>query len=613
MDIDPDESIPGALARATAGHHLEKLNTVLKEAGLPAKHAGATQLMPPEALAELADVMRCGPLDLVETVGRRLVEAGPRRGRHYVAFGDLVLPRSFLDLRRRCVAPTTLASAPRHRTAWLVTVLPYCPASLERLVDACPGCGAALGWIRTRGIGRCETCEAVLPPSAQPMLLPEAADDYRLFAGLVSPTRIGRAEAYAALPERLRGLPPGDLVRLAVKWGLEAADEDGSVVRAWQTRATKLPPERLAAVVTGGAGLLRSWPEGLRDWALPACGTDGSTAAPDLRRRVRRMAVGDAGYSARFDVVREALPADMLKSAGTFADGRRTYSGREVRRRLPQSGEHLRALRASGAIPFTTTRRGGEYTYRYCADRVDAATERAGDAVSFGSVQRSLGLPVYALEQFFCSALLERLDDPVLRILLRRPMTSASAVKRLEADLISTASKRKRPANVLPIGQESRRIGGRPKPWHAIYSAMLSGDVPFWLDGRPHVDCLLVRQGVLDRFLDVHFDAEAHADASFAGAMDTNDAAEMLNVIPATIRQLRAEQILSDEIRPRSRVSQRDEVEALARDYVSAAELARLARTSAGHVNRVLRKADAQELVPGFWIRTPSIAAVFRR
>lgn len=399
-------------------------------------------------------------------------------------------------------------------------------------------------------------------------------------------------------------------MRLAIKWGLEAADEDTSFVAAWQTRATRLPPERLAAVVVGGVRLLRSWPEGLRDWALTQGDPNGTARTTSLRRRARRMAIGDGGYSARFDVVQEALPPDTLLDAHAFPDGRRTYSSREVRLRLPQVGAHIMAIRATGLIPFTVHRHRGERTYRYCADSVDAVAARAADAVSIGSAQRSLGLPVYALEQFFDAGLLQRLNDPTLRILLRRPMTVASALERLQVRLAAAASKRRMPMDALPIGQESRRIGGGPKPWDEIYAAMLAGEVPFWIDGGPHVDHVMVELGSLDRFMGLPLSKCAKTASSCAAEIDTNDAAEMLNVIPATIRRLRVEGILSDRTGPRARLSQRDEVEALAREYISAAELARLARTSAVRVNVALTDAKVDRLVEGVWSRAEALEAM---
>ena len=602
LELASGESVPGAIARATHGHHLERLGAVLREAGLPSKYPGATQLLDPGSLGSLAGVIRCDPAALAGRAGRRLGKGEQHLARHYVAFGELVLPRFFLDLQVRRVAPQTLAAAPHHRDDWLITVLPYCPTSLERLVSRCRTCGGTLGWRRTSGIGRCETCDTQLPPSDEPMLAAADAADYRVFAGLASLSGGGRDEAYAALPERMRALQPGDLVRLAIKWGLEVANEDQNVISAWQTRATKLPAERLAAVVVSGVRLLRSWPESVRGIPSEAPSPGASTIA-SLRRRLRRMAEGDGGYAARFDLVQDALSQEAIRDAGAFTDGRRTYSGREVRRLLPSTAEHMKDLRTAGLVPYAGPKKGAEVAYRYCADAIDTLVALAGDAVSFGVARERLGLPVYALEQLHCAGLLAQIEDPAIDILLRRRMTSASALDRLEADLMYAASSLAPPAQVLPISRESRRIGGRQKPWSAMYLAMLQGDLPFWVSDRPHVQCLLIRPGSLDEYVHTRFDCSDHAGVRFSQHMDTRDAAEILNVAPATILRLAGATILKSEMGPRSRRLLRSEVEDLARCYVSTGELARSAKTSASAIEAKLRKFEQRDPVSKMWRR----------
>src|SRR3546814_9913891 len=78
-------------------------------------------------------------------------------------------------------------SSEHHRAAWLLGLLPYCPLSLERLVDECPNCpGKKLGWRRSWGIANCERCGELVPPSSAAPLIPEHIENYRLFADLIS-------------------------------------------------------------------------------------------------------------------------------------------------------------------------------------------------------------------------------------------------------------------------------------------------------------------------------------------------------------------------------------------------------------------------------------------
>src|SRR3546814_3554599 len=64
-----------------------------------------------------------------------------------VSFGAAVVYREDILLDRRRISPLTLQTSEHHRAAWLLGLLPYCPLSLERLVDECPNCpGKKLGW-----------------------------------------------------------------------------------------------------------------------------------------------------------------------------------------------------------------------------------------------------------------------------------------------------------------------------------------------------------------------------------------------------------------------------------------------------------------------------------
>src|SRR3546814_1548206 len=78
-----------------------------------------------------------------------------------------VVYREDILLDRRRISPLTLQTSEHHRAAWLLGLLPYCPLSLERLVDECPNCpGKKLGWRRSWGIANCERCGELVPPSS---------------------------------------------------------------------------------------------------------------------------------------------------------------------------------------------------------------------------------------------------------------------------------------------------------------------------------------------------------------------------------------------------------------------------------------------------------------
>src|SRR3546814_15918621 len=88
-------------------------------------------------------------------------------------FRSAVVYREDILLDRRRISPLTLQTSEHHRAAWLLGLLPYCPLSLERLVDECPNCpGKKLGWRRSWGIANSSGAANSCTRRAQPPLYP---------------------------------------------------------------------------------------------------------------------------------------------------------------------------------------------------------------------------------------------------------------------------------------------------------------------------------------------------------------------------------------------------------------------------------------------------------
>lgn len=247
-------------------------------------------------------------------------------------------------------------------------------------------------------------------------------------------------------------------------------------------------------------------------------------------------------------------------------------------------------------------------THLYSAPEIDAATKQWNDSMSISSILDELQLPLYAIEQFFEAGLLARCDDPILAIMLRRPMALASTYDTFLKRLMRSRSRRTRPTDTLPISQESRRIGGHAKPWSDIYEALISKHIPFWPDGGVSTEHLCVRRGGLDAFIDV----APRRTGTSAPDMSTHDVAELLNIIPGDVRKLRIANILPHAMGTRALTTPRADVERLAAQWVSAAEMARRARIPAFHVNDQLRASGFQRH-HGLWCRAEVLAALPRR
>ncbi len=599
LDVQPDESVPGAIARGVATHHLVRTGHVLKEAAA-GRRLGLTQLGDPSQLTRLAQVIRCDADRLTAQAGRRLLEPGDRRLQHFIDFDGLVLPRAHLELQRRRISPLSLLASPHHRQAWLMNVLPFCPVSLERLVDTCPNCDATLGWNATYGIDRCEACLKIIPPSAEQRLAEDLIVEYRLFADLISLRPATRTEAVAGMPPRLHRLAAGEIARLAMRCGLDC--DDGVEKRSWQTRAGRMAAERLAETAAYGIAILRSWPHGISSWALDrvAHASDEVACRRDLRQRIRRIAWGDSGFGDQTDLLAEVFPELRPPSKPGPLSMEVTYTGREVDRMLPGFREYAGKIRDLGLVPNRPGKKAGDLTtYLYSAPEIDAAASQWRNSISISSIMDQLQLPLYAIEQFFEACLLNRCDDPLLAVMLRRPMAIASSFDAFLKRLIRSKSQQSRPTDSLPIGHESRRIGGTGKPWSDIYEALFAKHIAFWPVDGISTEHLHVARGSLDAFIG----ATPRQVQIAAPDMSTTDAAELLNIIPGDVRRLRVAGVLSQEMGTRALKSPRVDVEALAVEYVSAAEIARRSRTSAEHVNNQLRALGFTSF-HGLWTRS---------
>ena len=604
LDVEADESVPGIIARGIAGHHLFKSSIVLKELGLR-RDAGLMQLADPALLTQLAYVIRCAPEHLTTQAGRRLIEPGDHRLQHFIDFNGLVLPRSHLELRSRRISPIALLNSTHHRQAWLMAVLPYCPETLERLVNTCPLCGFTLGWVNAAGIGRCENCLKIIPPNPLPSLTDNLAENYRLFADLLSLQPSKRASAVAIMPKRLRKLTPGELARLAMRCGLDCAKRESK--RAWQTRVGSLPPDRIAQTVAHGISLLRSWPNGIAAWAEDqlAQASDQKACRRDLKRRISRIAWGDSKFSDQRSLLGEIFPNLEAASNCSTVDSA-FYTGREANRHLPGFRDHAAKVRRLGIVPHQpASDTGNIVTYLYSASVIDAAASRAADATSITSIMAELKLPLYAIEQFLEADLLARHDDPLLSIIFQRPLAVASSYHCFVRRLKDCGSTQTRPTSALPIRHECHRIGGKAKPWSEIYAALISRQIAFWPDGGIGTNRLLVARGSLDDFLA----SNPRVIGTASPDMPTRDAAELLNLIPGDVLKLRSANLLSYTKGPRAMMIPRMEVERMAAEYVSASELSRRARTTAEYVNNQLR-ALGFESFHGLWKRSEVLEAL---
>ncbi|WP_191864736.1 hypothetical protein V3I01_01085 [Sphingomonas sp. gentR] len=480
------ESVIGALAAACREHRLPRIATALEGGGVYVGRVGSIQCAPPDTLGRIARIMRTDPANLDAIAFAR----SDRRDR--IVLGDFVAPRSTFDLERRRIGPVSLRKATYHRSDWLNLLLPYCPESLELLVDACPGCGP-LGWRWPRGLDACEGCGKHIAPSEAAPLPPYAADDYRLLADLMSRDPAAGAKAVEQLPMNIQAFSRTALVGVALRAGIVATSGRG---RWGVEKLIEAGPETVAKVVATGAALLRGWPTSMQAFAdarLEAIAGD-VIAYETMRRDIRWIAQRSASEERR--LVSLAFRDIDGRKVQTFAKDTRYYTATETNIHLWTSSQQLKQLRSARALCFEELPGGQRKRVRYDADDVDRLRALLRSSITPESAAARFELPVYAIGQIAFpkpaptagkgdvepnTALLTALEHPGVVVLQGQKLDAAS-VEDLARDLDATAIRRRPPQGFVPLRSAMIRYPGE-KPWGRVLRALLARRIPYYVDG----------------------------------------------------------------------------------------------------------------------------------
>lgn len=532
IDFANDESIPGMMARAATEHVMRRVGIVYDAAGVDCAYPGHAQLLPRADLDRIAAVIRADSGRLAAHAGERVHSTNFGATHQRARFGDLTLLRAHLELYRRRIGPISLRTAGHHRIAWLNALLPYCPQSLERLVDACPHCAEPLGWLWTWGIGNCEWCDREVPASDEAPLRVDMAKHYRLFASLASPVEAERAAARASLPNRLRGLEYATLIRLACRTGLICRDEP--ITRCTQHELDALDPVTLASVVTTGAAMLADWPASFERFVNARADAlrDDREGYHLWRTLLRRISAVKSEGEEQSALILEVLPDLQGSFERSFSGGGRYYLPNEVVRIWGVDHEEMLRAVDAGAVKVTPLPGITRRRMQFDGPEVEAIGRLLRSTPAINSLPGKLGVPNYGVEQLIDARLLRWERHPA--VLAIRPWV---CVQRRSLDSLLTRLARavragSPPADAVPLRAASRRIGGREKPWAAIVSAILTSRLPAWGDGgRFHTQRILVRPCDMVQFDDVVF-VPSGSGFPFSTLINQDDLGELLNVSP---------------------------------------------------------------------------------
>lgn len=515
-----------------------------------------------------------------------------------------------LVTRRRRVSGTTLRSHPFHRAVWAHGLLPYCPVSLDLLIDRCPGCDGKLDWYRAstanepqwrsrdvNAIFRCgdPACGLDLRTASSTRLDGHVAVSYRRMAGLVAPA--DRHGGTWALHPGLRDLPPGSTFELG--WSLARIFAEDGVPRA---RCKQLTSDVIIASLHLAEQLLSGWPDHLRG----AFETDAREEQPGIvqRRlgRLRNLTRANAAWPEIGDLVRRTYP-DMLERRRKSL---RSLNPSVVTRTMATAiaGMHTatfaRAAESGGLAALSSS--GSRRAFQ---DFEVASVERLRDAkdgsIPCDAVSERLGISYHGVEQLVIKDLLEAEEHLALAAVYEVPRVKRHSLDKLIDGLVA-AARSEAGDGYLPLRTVVKCLAGE-KPWSSIFQAMLDGRLPFHFAEASTKVCrgIAVPASGVDMLRSFSFDRSAHPSFRFAHDMSRRDVEEALNLVPGTLQAALDQELGPDRSRGRIAVS---DVEAIAQRAISAAEIS--ARTSPGtrRFPRALKRSRFPRRGAAGWLRS---------
>lgn len=537
LEANARESIPGLLARGVREHVLVHTRPILDAAGVNLRHLGHSQLATVEELKRLAYVTRSSPKWLAERAGERRPGPLTRSLTVDVKFGEHLVPFVYIEVNKRRISPLSLKADDFHRLDWMNLLLPYCPESLEQLIDSCSSCGAKLGWRYARGIGTCEYCGLEVLPTDLPSLPERYTTEYREFAKLSSFDSGEVAEVLATFPAELKKVEPADLVRLTLVVGNLTT---GLLARnTSRIKVTTLTAPDLAKVASTGVPFLRSWPTGFQDWVDAEANRlrANTKALNEFRARLRSVIRGREP-AAVAELMTKALPELRQHPVHGFARFERYYLATKVQRKLGVTPEEFKRLRraigkAYQRSPTTTaTFLKGQFDANY----IDKLVPSFRGTIAFNSCASTLKLPVYAVAQCCRPSLLEQENCAVFSTVRSDEFIRSGSLAALTEYLSDRRQKIARPAQTVQLIIAARWIGGRLKPWGSILESLQSGKIPYWIEGENvSLRTIYIWPADMRKFLHVADHPFADTECMTNFTVSQLDAAEILNIQPAQL------------------------------------------------------------------------------
>lgn len=557
----------GAVLKAASDNGHSNVGSLLAHAGYPHARVFNLALDMHQMLPGLARVLGVAEAEL-KALLHPVVSAS--RAVRTVAFLGAEIPDYDIVSRRRRISMETLNAEPFHRALWNHGLLPYCPHSLEKLLDRCATCGGSLGWFRAEGLATCGSskCDADLGGRPTERLPPALAPAYQRMAALAAPRD---AAVRVTLHEDLTDLDTGIVFELG--WRL-ASVIDG--IETPRKAAQTLPPERIARTLATADRILTGWPTSLHEELRPLLLTEGAEKMKTRLRKLRSATSKAAGWPMITQVVRQSHPDLMAKGRHALRalDGT-IMTGTSANRIVAMAPHRFAVVKRSRELTALTIS-GNERVFSDFGrkDVIEFARAKA-DSMPLRVAAERLGIAQHGVEQLAAMGMVDVEAHPALRAFSPCLRLTTSSVELLLTRLAEAGTVEL--ADAVPIRSAVKAIPGE-KPWGPIVAAMLDGTISFVMEAgsRRAFHRVGIAQSSADMLSTFRFERADHPGFDFAPDMTRRDVEEALNLVPRRLAEALREEIGSADVR-RPLVA---DVQRIARERISLAEIC--ARTALG-------------------------------
>jgi len=600
-----DESFNGAVARWAADAWIERMLDVTRVAGVEWGHNQTASAADEKDIRALAAEMEIDPDELLKRAMPNIGAGDGNRG--FTIFNGLILPVTLIEKKRRRFAPAALRAAPYHRALWNIRLFPCCIETGQLLLNRCGNeeCDGTLGWRHTLGIDTCEFCISELTNAEAPEIPAELVEQLRPIADLFSPE--DRGFALSSLPAAIAA----DDGQVAIDLLLRLLPLADPSLHAFRNRLHHADPLDLIRAVVASWNMMTTWPRGFSDHVTPKAAG-----------RAERHRDGNRGETIRFlktgrnSIVSTAI-AKIIGDLRNEFDLRGEKAEDIAKAVLPI--KRVAKILGLGPAEVAQLRRDGILRARLVLDEmgrlqpmfdrqeIEKIENGISSRLGVDSLAWKLGMSRNGAEQLVETGLLELLHHPFFFArygILQVTKASRDAM----LDLLEQAAVLEAGDNLIPLSTAIKVIGGKTKPWGAIFGKLLDGSLPFRIEpgAKTPVRGIFIRRQDVSIIEGLRAVGSMATRIAFSHLISKADAGEILNVGPQEVTELFADVSTGKGEQAKSLLI--EDVVDLGRRHITSAELGLRRNVSVQKAYRDALLSGVTYLGPAGFCRASAVA-----